>query len=361
MTHAARAYLNIDALRHNLHRARSAAPRAKILAVVKANGYGHDMVRIAKALQDVDGFGVACLEEAIALRNAGITARILLLQGFTHADELPLLVQHRLESVVHHAQQIALLQAAKGLSPIAVWLKVNTGMNRLGFAAANARHAWRQLNEIAAVQKPLNLLTHFANADVRQDPFTARQLAEFLALFDGFPGARCIANSGGILGWPQSHLDWVRPGIMLYGVSPFGDATGAELGLKPVMTLTANVVAVNDVRNGDSIGYSGIYRAPRDMRVAVIGIGYGDGYPRHATTGTPVLIDGRRAPLVGRVSMDMIMVDVTDLPEVALGATAILWGHGLPIEEIAQHANTIAYELLCKVTRRVQFIETGHG
>lgn len=348
--------LDLTALRHNLQCLREAAPASRVMAAIKANGYGHGLVRVARALGDVDAVGVACLEEAVALREAGISTPITLLEGFFHADELPLIGQQRLDLVIHHRQQIMQLEDVALSAPLRVWLKVDSGMHRLGIPATEAVAQWQRLSAIANVEV-IGLMTHLANADDLNDVTTEQQLALFNEYCGALPGQRTIANSAGLLGWPQCHADWNRPGISLYGVSPFIGGRAEQHGLRPVMTLRSELIAVNRLRQGDAIGYGGSWRCPEDMAVGVIAVGYGDGYPRHAVSGTPVLLNGRRVPLVGRVSMDMITVDLRSQPEARIGDEAVLWGEGLPVEEVAESATTIPYELLCGVTARVRVIE----
>lgn len=348
--------LDLAALRHNLHTLRKAAPESRVMAAIKANGYGHGLERVARTLSDVDALGVACLEEAISLREAGITTPITLLEGFFHADELPLICQHNLDVVIHHVQQIEVLERQILSAPLKVWLKVDSGMHRLGIPAADTSALWQRLAAIQGVEVRA-LMTHLASADDLNDGATARQLALFSEVTKGLPGERTIANSAGLLGWPASHADYNRPGIALYGVSPFINGRGAEYDLRPVMTLRSELIAVNRLKKGDAIGYGGSWSCPEDMAVGVVAVGYGDGYPRHAVSGTPVLLNGERVPLVGRVSMDMISVDLRRQPEAQMGDEVVLWGEGLPVEEIAEYAATIPYELLCGVTGRVRIVE----
>ncbi|MDE2088464.1 MAG: alanine racemase [Gammaproteobacteria bacterium] len=357
MTHARRALAIIDlqALRHNLQRVRRAAPASKVMAVVKADGYGHGLVRVARQL-DADAYAVACLDEALALREAGIQRPIVLLEGFSEPQELEPIRRYSLDAVVHHRAQLDILEHA-GASPIKVWLKIDSGMHRLGFPPEEVPDAWRRANACAAAAKPLRFMTHLANADARGDARTARQLEVFHQALGGRAGERSIANSAAILAWPQSHVEWVRPGLMLYGASPFIGGRAEQEGLQPVMTLGTRLIAVNAVKKGEAVGYGGTWVCPRDMRIGVAAIGYGDGYPRHAANGTPVLVNGRRTALVGRVSMDMVCVDLSEQPEARIGDPVVLWGKELPVEEVAQHAATIPYELLCGVTRRVAFCE----
>lgn len=358
MTRAARAVINLTALQHNLQRARAAAPRSLQFAIIKANGYGHGMVAVAKALSDADGFGVASVEEALELRSAGVDQPILLLEGFFHADELEQIRENRLQIVVHHETHLSVLEDYSSKhdcsgDPIAAWLKVDTGMHRLGFDCDEIEKVYRRLSACECVEKPIRFMTHLANADDLNDRKSQQQIDLFKTLLSDQDIERSIANSAGILGWLGSYSDIARPGILLYGVSPFLNETASDRGLLPVMTLVSEVIAVKQCKKGDTVGYGGEWVCPEDMTVGVIGIGYGDGYPRHAKTGTPVLVNGERVPLIGRVSMDMICVDLRTQTSVKTGDRVILWGDGLPAEEIADSASTIAYDLFCGVTARV--------
>lgn len=353
MTRATRATINLRALQHNLTVARRHAPNSRLMAIIKANGYGHGMVEVAQALDDADAFGVACIDEAITLREAGIPQPIVLLEGFVRGDALGLIDGYQLQPVIHHPEQIAILEQTPGPA-LDVWLKVDTGMHRLGITPqAIPAMLTRLLNcpRVASVR----LMTHLANADDREDDYTLEQIRRFEALDDLSVAARSIANSAGLLGWPQSASDWARPGIMLYGASPFINSVGEQQDLRPVMTLRSQLIAVNRHGAGDPIGYGGSWRCPEAMPVGVVAIGYGDGYPRHVPSGTPVLLNSKRVPIVGRVSMDMLCLDLRECPDAAIGDEVILWGEGLPVEEIATAAGTIGYELLCKVTSRVGF------
>ncbi|HEY9198789.1 MAG TPA: alanine racemase [Gammaproteobacteria bacterium] len=352
MSRPLRARIDLDALQFNLQRAREAAPHSRIMAVVKANGYGHGLVRSAQAMRDVDGFGVACLEEAVTLREAGLRQPISLLEGFFDSDELAAVSRYRLMPVMHAEHQIRQLEGAQLPQPIAVWLKVDTGMHRLGFAPEQLPAMYRRLQACANVEA-IGLFSHLGYADDRRSPQTPQQCARFLAAVAGLPGERSLANSGGLLGWPETQLDWVRPGLMLYGISPFSGDTGREQGLRPAMSLESRLIAVNRYARGEAIGYSGAWVCPEDMPVGVVAAGYGDGYPRHAPAGTPVLVNGQRAQLIGRVSMDMLCVDLRAQPEARVGDPVLLWGDALPVEEIARCAETIAYELVCAVASRV--------
>ncbi len=350
----ARAVLNPDALRHNFSKVRQAAPSSRVMAIIKANGYGHGLVWAARTLREADAFGVASVEDAVALRDAGIKQPIVLLEGFFHPSELPALLRYTLDSVVHHEQQIAALEQLRLTGRIDVWVKVDTGMHRLGISPESVPAILQRLKACASAGT-LRLLSHFPNADNPHDtraPIQVQLLESFEAGFE-----RSLANSAGIVYWPASHLDWVRPGIMLYGASPMTGIPAAGLDLRPVMTLRSEIIAVNDRRKGDSIGYGGDWVCPEDMPVGIVAIGYGDGYPRHVPSGTPVLVNGRRVPLIGRVSMDMVTVDLRSQPKAQPGDPVVLWGQGLPVEEIAAQSGTISYDLLCRVTARVPRIE----
>ncbi len=354
---ATRVAIDLAALRHNLGRARAAAPDSRILAAIKANGYGHGLVRVAAALDEADGFGVACLAEALQLREAGIRQPIVLLEGFFAADELAAISRHQLITAVHHEAQLTMLEQCRLERPIPVWLKVDSGMHRLGFPPGQVAAVWSRLAACPNVAEVVGCMTHLANADNLEDAATRRQLTCFAGATAGLPGARSIANSAALLGWPESRSEWVRPGIMLYGVSPFLGGRGEQHGLRPAMTLSSELIAVNRLQAGDAVGYGGAFVCPEVMPVGVVAAGYGDGYPRHAPNGTPVLVNGRRVPLVGRVSMDMITVDLRGQPEAKPGDPVVLWGEGLPVEEVAESAGTIPYELLCRVMPRVELVE----
>jgi alanine racemase len=354
-----RALIDSAALRHNLGAIRAYAPGSKIMAVIKANAYGHGLVATALALGDADAFAVARLEEGIALRAAGVRAPIVLLEGIFNAEQLAEAAHHRFELVVHDPLQIRLLEAHRDARRFVLWIKMDTGMNRLGFRPEAFGPALARLRALAVPPLELRVMTHLARADERSEPMTLEQVGKFeatlaaCALTGPQRLATSIGNSAGTLSHPRAHGDWVRPGLALYGVSPFADATAADHGLRPVMTLETTVLTVRDVKRGEIVGYSGAWRAERDSAIAILAAGYGDGLPRHLVNGTPVLLAGSRYPLVGRVAMDMIAVDVTDAPKVTAGSKAIVWGEGLPVEEVAAHAATIPYELLCGVSQRV--------
>lgn len=351
------ATIDLAALRHNLARVRAAAPACRVAAALKANAYGHGLLRAARALAGADVFAVARCDEALALREAGVAKLIVVLEGFLQPDEIDLCRQHQLQATVHHESQVRMLELARSGQPVSIWLKIDTGMHRLGFAPARVPAVLERLAACPNAAPNPRLMSHLARADDRADPFTRHQLETFEAATRGLGAERSLANSGGILGWPETHFDWVRPGIMLYGCTPFDEGVGAEVGLRPVMTLASQLIAIQHYAAGEPVGYGGAWRCPRESRIGVVGIGYGDGYPRHAPSGTPVLVNGRRAPLAGRVSMDMITVDLSDLPDAQVGDPVVLWGCGLPAEEIARQVRTITYELFCKITPRVAVIE----
>jgi alanine racemase len=348
-----RAVIDTGALRHNLARIREQAGRARVMAVVKANAYGHGLVPTALALGDADAFAVARLDEGLALRAAGITQPIVLLEGVFTAEQLVQAARHGFELVLHDALQIELLEEMTGAHRFVLWIKIDTGMNRLGFPEREFPAALARVLRLNPAPLEIRLLTHLASADERDNRVTNEQLARFRAATAGLNYPISIANSAGIFGGVQINCDWVRPGGVLYGASPFADGSGGDLGLKPVMTLESSVIALRHLAAGERVGYGGAWSAPRDSTIAIVAAGYGDGLPRALPAGTPVLVNGARAPLVGRVSMDMIAVDVTELVGVQVGTPAILWGRGLPVEEVARHALTIPYELLCSVSQRV--------
>lgn len=347
------ARLNLAALRNNLAVAKALAPQSRAMAVVKANAYGHGALVMAKELAPLtDALAVACIEEAVALRDGGVETPILLLQGVFEAKEIELATQCDFWVMVNNEQQLHWLEEATVKQPVTCWLKIDTGMHRLGLAPEQAVRSYQRLRACAQVRQDIVLSTHFACADDVQSDLTTRQLDEFLQACEGLGGERSAANSAGVLAWPTTHCDWIRPGYMLYGNSPMAEEHPNAKGLQPVMTLVSAVTALRQVAPGETVGYGATWQAQRPTRIATVTIGYGDGYPRLAPTGTPVLVNGQRATLAGRVSMDMITVDVTDLPEVSIGDEVILWGEGLPLSEVASHASTIGYELTTRMPAR---------
>jgi len=356
MSRPTQAFIDTAALQNNLERVKTCAPTQCIMAVIKANAYGHGAIRVANAIQSkVDAFAVCCLEEALELREAGITTPIVLLEGSCQADDLSVIVHQDLQMVLHTPKQFEHLVKGQLSKPVNVWLKVDTGMHRIGFAPDEIERIYKILQASSQVASPIRLISHLACADDRHDNTTKKQtdifnrLTQFLNIKEA-----SLANSAGILGWPQTHADWVRPGIMLYGASPFVDSIAKDEGLQPVMHLQSALISIKRHSKGEAIGYGATWRCPQTMPVGVVAIGYADGYPRHAPTGTPVLVNGKRVPLVGRVSMDMITVDLRSQPNASIGDPVVLWGKNLPVEEIANLAGTIAYELLCHVSSRVK-------
>lgn len=355
MTPMASVSIDTGALRYNLQVIRRLAPQSRVMAVIKANAYGHGLITAAKALDAADAFAVARIGEALALREAGIKTPIVLLEGVLDGEQLAAAAAGDLELIVHSSEQIELLLAAPPGARFKVWLKLDSGMNRLGFKAEAFRAAHSALSEAPALKGPVNLITHLACADTPELPATAEQLMVFAAATRSLAGERSIASSAGLLGFPDAHADWVRPGLLLYGVSPLRDSTGADHGMRPVMTFRSTVIAVKELAVGDQVGYGAGWSATRPTRLAIASVGYGDGYPRSASSGTPVLVNGEHAALAGRVSMDMIAIDTTDLehpPKV--GDSVVLWGRGLPVEEVAIWAQTIPYTLLCGISQRVE-------
>ncbi len=354
MSRPARAIIDLAALRANYRLAHSLAPQQNHLAVVKANAYGHGALRCAQALEPLaPAFGVACIEEALALRAGGIEKPILLLEGTFSDDEVLIAAEQNFWLMAENRTQIDAILAAPCTHPLRVWLKLDTGMHRLGLPPEQLPALYAQLRQSGKVDPEIVLATHLACADELDNPFTQAQIASFRAACQGLEAPVSLANSPGLLGWPEARGAWNRPGFMLYGNSPFTEPHPQADGLQPVMRLQSAVIALREVPVGGSVGYGRTWRAARPSRVATVAMGYGDGYPRHAPSGTPVLVNGQRAPLVGRVSMDMLTVDVTDLPGVQLNDPVILWGPELPVNEVAAAAGTIGYELLTRMTGRV--------
>lgn len=349
------ARIDTAALAHNLGVAKAAAPRSRVFAVVKANGYGHGLARVARGLRAADGFAVLSIEEAALLRGEGYSHPIVLLEGFFHPDELPEIARLHLRPVIHRPDQADILARARLDHRLDVLLKIDTGMHRLGLRPAQVAETLATLRASPNVGG-LTLMTHFACAD-EPGIGVAAQLACFREVADGTALPVSLANSAALLRYPETHGDWVRAGIMLYGASPFAERTGADLGLLPVMTLESRLIAVQRIRKGEAVGYGATFVAERDMSIGVVACGYADGYPRHAGTGTPVRVEGHLTRTLGRVSMDMLSVDLTLVPHAHVGSPVTLWGADLPVEHVAAHAGTIAYELLTALAPRVR-VET---
>ncbi|MFJ2446217.1 alanine racemase [Pseudomonas sp. NPDC087626] len=346
----ARALIDLQALRHNYQLAREVS-EARALAVIKADAYGHGAVRCAQALEaDADGFAVACIEEALELRAAGIRAPVLLLEGFFEADELSLIVEQDLWCVVHSLWQLEAIEQATLRKPITVWLKLDSGMHRVGLHPADYQAAYQRLLASGKVAK-IVLMSHFARADELDSSSASEQVAVFEAARQGLSAQVSLRNSPAVLGWPQVPSDWVRPGIMLYGATPFEEANSVAARLQPVMTLESKVISVRELPAGEPVGYGARYITPKPMRLGVVAMGYADGYPRQAPTGTPVLVAGQRSQLLGRVSMDMLCIDLTDVPQAGLGSTVELWGKNILASDIAMAAGTIPYQIFCNLRR----------
>jgi len=348
------ATIDSAALRHNLGAVRRLAPRSKVYAVVKADAYGHGLLRAAAAFSQADGFALVELEGAVQLREAGFRQPIVLLEGFFEPRELPVLVEHGLSAVVHGMDQVEALDALPGNARLDVLLKANTGMNRLGLSAQEFPRGLDRLRRNPRIGS-ITLLTHFASAD------EARGAGWQMQALQQFPGwadlPKSLANSAAILRHPETHADWVRPGIMLYGCSPFPARTGAEEGLRAAMTLESRIIAVQELKPGDTVGYGGAFQAARAMRVGVVACGYADGYPRHAPNGTPVGVEGAMTGTVGRVSMDILCVDLSTVPQARIGSRVVLWGEDVPVERVAEAAGTVSYQLLCALALRVKVVE----
>jgi len=352
------ATLDLAAIAANVERARQYAAGAELLAVVKANAYGHGLARVLPALAGADGLALIELDAALRLRESGYGRPILLLEGFFDVRELEVIARNRIAVVVHDVEQVRTLEREKIEAPIDVHLKTNTGMNRLGISPALVAQACERLANLPAVAS-VTLMTHFARLD--EDDGVAESLARFDRACAGLPHRRSMANSAGVIRYSEVGGDVVRPGIMLYGATPFAKRSAQSLGLVPAMTLRSRIIAVQGIERGDAVGYGGTFRAPHAMRIGVVACGYADGYPRHAPNGTPVLVDGRRVPMAGRVSMDMLTVDLSPVPSAGIGSDVVLWGSGLPVDEVAAAASTVGYELLCAVAPRVPFVVSEHG
>jgi alanine racemase len=359
------ATIHLDSMQHNLARARACVPGARVWAVVKANAYGHGLERGMRGFAQADGLALIETENALKLRALGWVKPILLLEGIFDAADIPLLAEHNINSTVHCLEQIKMLEYTSLYRPIDVQLKMNTGMNRLGFRPEEFRTAYARLRAIPGIRN-ITLMTHFANADELEHPRLSigEQVRRFRLGADGLEGERSLSNSGGVL--HQAELvkelqnDWVRPGIMLYGGTP-GGRSAAAYGLLPTMTLKSEVIAIQQIEAGDTVGYGSRFQASGPTTVGVVACGYADGYPRHAEHGTPVIVDGVRTSLIGRVSMDMMTVDLTRIANARVGSKVTLWGDGLPIDEVAQAAGTIGYELMCALAPRVCVTEGRLG
>jgi alanine racemase len=355
MSRPTEALINLHALRHNCRLALELSGKGKLMPVVKANAYGHGAVPVARALEPMaSAFAVACIEEAVELRDAGISLPIMLMEGFFDDEELELASRLDLWVMIQNEYQLEALDRLPLPQPVTCWIKLDTGMHRLGFSVDLARALYRELSECPGVDQAIVLATHLACADELDNPYTHDQIRLFRENTAGIDAPHSLANSPGLLGWPDARSDWNRPGVMLYGQSPFPQPHPEADKLQPVMTLQSEIIALRELAIGESVGYGSSWSARRPSRIATVPVGYGDGYPRRAGNGTPVLVKGERAQLAGRVSMDMITVDVTDLPGVTLGDPVILWGEGLTANEIADAADTIGYEITTRMLGRVR-------
>jgi alanine racemase len=351
------ATIDISAMRHNLAVAKNHAPDSKVWGVVKANAYGHGLARGMRGFSNADGLALIELDAAVRLREMGWGKPVLLLEGFFEPADLSIVAEYKLQVAVHCVEQMEMLEKARLATPIHAHLKMNSGMNRLGFTPQAYRAAYARLKAISAVGN-ISLITHFANADDAPNAGMplAEQVRRFLSAAEDLPGERSLSNSAADLMYPELAADWVRPGVMLYGGTP-GGKTAAEFGLRAAMRLESEIIGMQQIGQADTIGYGSRFTADKPMTVGVVACGYADGYPRHAPNGTPVLVDGRRTGIVGRVSMDMITVDLTDIPTARVGSKVSLWGDALPIDEVATAAGTIGYELMCALAPRVKVIE----
>ena len=356
------AIIDLDALVHNVEVIRSRIGNSKLVAVVKANAYGHGLVQTARTLRNLaDAYAVARIEEALTLRSAGIVKPIILLEGFFTEDDSPVIAASNLEVALHSFDLLEQIERADIPTPVKCWLKLDTGMHRLGVSPEEADEFYRRMSSCPNIEKPFGLISHLCTADEpAKSDYTRKQIRIFRDFERSHPGMHtALANSAGMFSWPESHTDWVRPGIVLYGVSPYEDKTGEDLGLEPVMTLTSNLIAVRKLRKGDRVGYGISYEAERDTVLGIVAMGYGDGYPRQTPNGTPVLVNGRVAHTAGHVCMDMMFVDLGPEATDKVGDEVVLWGRGLPVEKIASLVGTIPYELVLKLTSRVEFVYLG--
>jgi alanine racemase len=356
MSRPIHATISLPALRHNYAQAKRSASRAKVYAVVKANGYGHGVERVTRALPNADGFALVEIEAAVAMRSRGVAQPILLLEGFFEPGELAIIAASELATVVHQDDQLRMLETDKPAKPVDIFLKINTGMNRLGFTPDGARRALERVQKSGAARS-ITLMTHFATAD--GPPGIAEAVRRFNEATRGIDLPRSLANSAAIFAHPETHANVARLGISLYGATPFVDRTAESLGVEPAMTLASELISIQELQPGDTVGYGATFHTERPMRIGVVACGYADGYPRHAPSGAPVLVEGVRVNTVGRVSMDMLTVDLTLVPQARTGTPVVLWGEGMPIDLVATHAGTVGYELMCALAARVPVREVA--
>ncbi|GAB2584356.1 alanine racemase [Dyella jejuensis] len=353
------ATIHLGALRHNLERIMRMAAPAKVMAVVKADAYGHGLERVARALDGAaDAFAVASLGDGLRLRAAGHRQRIVVLSGPDQAGDIAEMQRLGLDAAIHHESQLHWLsEASPTRGRLRVWLKVDSGMHRLGFAPERTAAVHAQLAMMPGIDPDIGLMTHFAESEVFDGERTRAQIERFINATRDLSGPRSLSNSAAVLGWPEARGDWVRTGGLLYGLSVVEGKSGADFGFRAAMTLSTRLIAINTIKRGERIGYNGLWECPEDMPIGVAAVGYGDGYPRSAVAGTPVLVGNQCVPLVGRVSMDLITLDLRHAPAAKVGDRVVLWGPGLPVESVAAQAGTIGYDLTCGMTRRVLFVE----
>lgn len=342
-----KAFIHQASLRHNLGVVKSLTPQSKIMSVVKANGYGHGLIHAAHGLKESDGFAVLSLNEAIDLREHGFEQEILLLEGVFESYEISIAAKMNINLVVHNLHQLKMIDDAKLKYPIDVHFKINTGMNRLGFNPQDTKEILTSLQSKSYI-KSITLMTHFATAD--EPKGVDWQLNIFNGIANQFNFSRSVANSASILNFKNTHLEWVRPGIMLYGASPIVGKKANIFQLKPAMQLKSKIIAIQHLSKGDSIGYGESFKAQNDMRIGVVACGYADGYPRHAPSGTPIYVAGKKTSTVGRVSMDMLYIDITNISEASISSEVELWGEHIPVDDVAEKSGTVGYELLCAIS-----------
>lgn len=359
MSRLAIATLSTENLIHNLNIIKKQALGCKVIAMIKANAYGHGLRSTALRLDEkVYSLGVASVDEALALRKINIKSPITLMSGAFEADDLFIASCQNFHLIFHEETQIEWLNNIKLPNPINAWLKIDTGMGRLGFNLESAKKAYQALSNSSQIVQPIGIISHIACADEPSHPLNKQQMDNFDSFVRSLPGSKSLANSASIFALKESLYDVVRPGLSLYGISPLKDKSASSLGLKPVMTLQTRLVSISNAKKGSSIGYGARFICPEDMKIGVIAMGYGDGYPRSAKNGTPLLVNNKRCQLVGTVSMDMAMIDLRNCPEAKIGDPVILWGDGLPLEEVAEYTNNISYDIICGVQQRVKFYWT---
>ncbi len=355
MSQSCIATIDVAALQHNFQKVKALAPNSRVLAMVKGNGYGHGLLTMVEHLPQADAYGLARFSEAMLLRQHNCQKRIVMTEGFINSDELSLIDELALDLVLHDIEQVRQIVTYSFQQPIRIWLKIETGMHRLGLFPEHLPEAWKLLSASPHISNEIILMTHFAQSEQLDNEKTLQQIQDFKSYTDDYPAEKSLANSAAIMAWPDSHADWVRPGIMLYGVSPFPQATQIAQDLLPVMTLRAKLIAIRHLPAGAEVGYNSIWTCPEAMPVGVAAVGYADGYPRYIPSqGTPVLVNGQQAQIIGRISMDMISIDLRSIANVKLGADVTLWGKDLPVETIAKFAKTSPYELISGITSRVE-------